>query len=72
MEYTGKMHNGIVVLEEQCTLAEGVRVRVLPIDAGQEPLALGQRLLRFAGIADELPNDMAENHDHYIHGAPKK
>jgi hypothetical protein len=24
------------------------------------------------GIGNGLPKDMAENHDHYIHGAPKK
>ena len=26
----------------------------------------------FARIADDLPADMAENHDHYIHGTPKQ
>ena len=33
---------------------------------------LGQRLLKFAGRAKELPADMADNHDHYLHGQPKR
>ncbi len=32
---------------------------------------LGELLLKFAGIADDLPPDMAKNHDHYLYGAPK-
>lgn len=33
---------------------------------------LGELLLKFAGIADDLPPDMAKNHDHYLYGAPKR
>ncbi|MGO8925909.1 MAG: hypothetical protein ACLQU3_03290 [Limisphaerales bacterium] len=29
-------------------------------------------LLEFAGAAEGLPPDLAENHDHYLHGAPKR
>ena len=29
-------------------------------------------LLEFAGTAEGLPPDLAENHDHYLHGTPKK
>jgi hypothetical protein len=29
-------------------------------------------LLEFAGTAEGLPPDLAENHDHYLHGAPKR
>ena len=29
-------------------------------------------VLKFAGTVDDLPSDFAENHDHYIHGAPKR
>ena len=31
-----------------------------------------ERLKDFVGIADDLPEDLAENHDHYLHGRPKK
>lgn len=72
MEYAGRVKGGVVVLEDAGCLPEGVRVCVRPIEPGHEAGALGERLLRFAGIADELPSDMAENHNHYIHGAPKE
>ena len=29
-------------------------------------------LLEFASTAEGLPPDLAENHDHYLHGAPKR
>jgi hypothetical protein len=31
----------------------------------------GEALLEIAGTAEGLPADFAENHDHYLHGAPK-
>jgi len=34
--------------------------------------APGVALLRFAGKATGLPPDLAENHDHYLHGLPKR
>ena len=33
---------------------------------------LSEALLEFAGVAEGLPTDMAENHDHYLHGVPKR
>jgi len=73
MEYTGEVKNGVVVLEPGCRLAEGLRVRVLTDhQPARETASLGQRLLRFAGTAKGLPSDMAENHDHYLHGRPKR
>ena len=33
---------------------------------------LTQRLLELACAADDLPRDMARNHDHYIHGIRKR
>jgi hypothetical protein len=33
---------------------------------------LGRRLMKFAGVVKGLPRDMARNHDHYIHGTPRK
>jgi hypothetical protein len=29
-------------------------------------------LLKHAGCLTDLPADMAEQHDHYIHGTPKR
>lgn len=78
MTFRGLVKNGVVVLEEKAKLAEGTRVRVQTMKkaAGRKKAGssqtLGQRLMKFAGSAKGLPKDMARNHDHYIHGAPRK
>jgi hypothetical protein len=71
MEYEGTIKNGVVVIENGAALPEGTRVRVVPVTEVLRE-TLGQRLLRFSGTAKGLPPDMARNHDHYLHGAPKR
>jgi hypothetical protein len=34
--------------------------------------SLSEFLLSVAGTASGLPSDMAENHDHYLYGMPKR
>ena len=34
--------------------------------------SLARCLLKFAGVADDLPSDLARNLDHYVHGHPKR
>ena len=70
MEYRGKVSGGVVVMEPGVELPEGADVRVELLPTGQS--TLGQRLLKFAGRAKDLPADMADNHDHYLHGQPKR
>jgi hypothetical protein len=31
----------------------------------------GERYARFIGVVKDGPVDLADNHDHYLHGAPK-
>ena len=33
---------------------------------------VGDALLEVAGTAEGLPSDMARNHDHYLHGTPRR
>ena len=44
--------------------------------AGEPPRpgkeSLGDFVLRVAGTAEGLPPDLAENHDHYLYGRPKR
>ena len=76
MTYRGKVKEGVVVLEGGIKLADGTEVEVQPIAAksarasGADTLA--QRLLKHAGAVKGLPADLARNHDHYIHGTPRK
>jgi hypothetical protein len=32
----------------------------------------GQTLMEVAGTVEDLPADYAENHDHYLHGRPRR
>ena len=77
MSYQGKVTNGVVVLDDGVKLPDGTVVRVEPVGDADRPNApagsLAERLLRFAGAAGAgLPEDLAENHDHYLYGTPKR
>ena len=85
MQLEGVIVNGRVELDTPADLPEGTRVRIEPVAAEvpapeasegpkpEKPLSpLAKRLLALAGTAKGLPTDMAENHDHYIHGAKKR
>lgn len=71
-EYAGQVIAGVIVLENNAALPEGTRVRVVPLAMAQMPATPGQIFLKYAGAAQGLPPDFAENHDHYLHGTPKK
>jgi len=72
MKYKGTVKGGVVVLEKSANLAEGTAVEVFPLSIKKPIPTLGKRLKKFAGTARGLPPDMAHNHDHYLHGRPKK
>jgi len=73
MTCIGKVANGVVVLPPGIELPEGTEMEVsLP---GSHPVGgttFAERYQEFMGIADDLPTDLAENHDHYLDGHPKK
>ena len=83
--YIGQVVKGVIVLEKGAALPEGVTVKVemLEEQQAQAPLngqaanevkaasPLGELLMKYAGVADDLPADMARNHDHYLYGTPK-
>ncbi len=76
MVYLGKVKNGVVVLENGTRLPDGTDVRVEPFSRDERAAAEGPTLAeQFAdiiGTVPELPADMAAQHDHYLHGAPKR
>ena len=71
MTYTGHVKNGVVVLDDPVTLPEGLAVRVEPAETGK-PRTLADRLRDVIGVSKGLPSDLARNHDHYLHGSPKR
>ena len=71
MSIRGTVQNGVIVLEPGADLGDGTVVRVEPIEPEKES-TLADRLQRVIGIAEGLPPDLAEQHDHYLHGRPKQ
>ena len=75
MTLQGTVINGAIVLDHAAQLPEGARVEVIFEDkpaaqeAGTATLAF---LMKYAGCMKDLPADFAAQHDHYIHGTPKK
>jgi len=77
MIYRGHVQNGVVVLEDGVELPDGMEVKVETVKASELPAesempTLYERFENVIGIVEGLPPDFAENHDHYIHGMPKK
>jgi len=71
MTLSGTVINGTVVLDDPHDLPEGARVEVV-IKPVEGKTTLQKVLLKHAGCVTDLPADMAEQHDHYIHGTPKR
>ena len=74
----GTVHEGAILLDSPAKLPEGARVEIevktvtdgIPSAGETQPTLLN--LLKLAGIAKDLPEDFAAQHDHYIHGTPKR
>ena len=75
MEFEGTIHNGVVVPDGECTLPEGTKVRVTADTAAPLP-TIWEKLRELGKKAElretNLPEDLAGNHDHYLHGQPKR
>ena len=70
MQYEGHVAGGVIVLDDKSELPEGTRVQIVLIEP-QEP-TLAEKFRNVIGKASSLPEDMAAQHDHYIHGSPKR
>jgi hypothetical protein len=79
MTYRGTVRGGVVVLPDDVALPEGAEVVV--VMPGGEPVTatapgVWARLADLGRWAEtqpsDLPPDLAENHDHYLHGQPKR
>jgi len=71
MTYSGRIKNGVVVLDEGPGLPEGAAVRVELVeceasDRNGSGLFLAAKHAMPTGISD-----LAVNHDHYLYGHPK-
>ncbi len=71
MTYKGTVKGGVIVLEPNAAIPDGTEVRVEPVAKAVDP-TWGEVFKDVIGKAQGLPADMAKNHDHYLHGAPKR
>ncbi len=71
MELHGTVQNGVVVFDNNLSLPDGTRVSITVEETEREE-TLGDVLKKYAGCMTGLPPDMAEQHDHYLHGTPKR
>ena len=79
MVYKGHVEKGVVILDDPVSLPDGLKVQIEPLPVTQADIetdniteTLGEKLLKHAGKAVGLPPDLAENHDHFLYGTPKK
>ncbi len=66
MSLEGHIENGVVVFNEPVSLPNGTPVRVEVVAPGK---TLAERFKSVIGAGVDLPEDMAKNHDHYLHGS---
>jgi hypothetical protein len=69
MSLEGHIENGVVVFDQPVSLPNGTPVRVEVVPPGK---TLAERFKNVIGTGVNLPEDMAKNHDHYLHGTPKQ
>jgi len=70
MSITTTVEAGKIVLPPGVDWPDGTVVRIEPVKECAP--TIWEVLKKYDGIADDLPPDMAANHDHYIHGHSKK
>lgn len=71
MEIEGVVQNGVIVSDDVKALPEGTRVTIRPIPP-EGPKTFGERFAQFKGAVPDLPEDLAEQHEHYRLGKPKR
>lgn len=79
MTYLGHFEDGIIVLDDPVNLPDGAKVRVELLPTGNvaqktesPPTGHYEHYESIIGAINDLPEDFAAQHDHYIHGTPKK
>ncbi len=65
---TVKQHS--IALPPGVDWPDGMKVDIEP--SKKSGMTLAELFKKYDGIADDLPEDLAENLDHYLHGHPKK
>ena len=70
MSITAVIEQGVIILPKDVPWASGTVVRIEPVDEAAP--TLWESLKDFDGMAKDMPDDLAANLDHYVHGHPRK
>ena len=70
MSITAVIEQGIIKLPKDVPWSSGTVVRIEPVD--ESVPTLWESLKDFDGMAKDMPDDLAANLDHYVHGHPRK
>ena len=68
----GTIENGVVKLPPEAPWPDGTKVRVERVEQASSGNKLTRRLRELSATVVGLPADLAEEHDHYIHHAPRR
>lgn len=74
MSFTATVENDTIKLPPGMHLPDGTRVTIVPprqAPADEKRPTLLEVFGDLVGCIKDAPPDLAENHDHYAHGAPK-
>lgn len=71
MELQGVVHNGVIVPDSAMALEEGTRVRFEPMIVANQK-TFGQIFGDLMLDCPDLPTDLADQHEHYRLGTPKR
>ena len=66
MSITTTVEAGKILLPPEIHWPSGTVVSVTPVE--NQPPTLLESMKDFDGMAEDLPSDLAENLDHYVHG----
>jgi hypothetical protein len=72
MTITAQVQNHSIKLPADVVIADGTMVTIQTLDDAPAGKPAGAWMLKYAGIADDLPPDAAAQHDHYLYGTPKR
>lgn len=78
MTYRAIVSNGMIILPQGAELPSGTEVLISPVksDAPAKGVSIWEKLQQAAAtsaaLPTSLPDDLAENHDHYLHGQAKR
>ena len=75
MTITAKVHNHTITLPAEVEIPDGAEVQVTlpePASANGEPASFFDSMRDLIGSIKDGPEDLAAEHDHYAHGAPKR